>query len=280
MDVRCTRVCPFYLKMFSMRLSLYFSFLVMASPTVREAWRDFEECATINEADGAVTEARNESETVAEMWDEFARIGEKTPEHPPHFHDGPLPVVKVKDVRFPEEDAKAHRLPATAFRPWDTACGTVFLADFSYSQNFEWLARNNVTAVVNLAASDGKPNAFPQQLAYWSIALKDADEELNNLLLFFTLQTALAFIDGVIARGQSVLVHCVEGKSRSPTIVIAYLMFRKSMTLREAHTMVLGARTSIQPNHGFMRQLIAFERLYNYGVATMDVKDYPPPICL
>lgn len=82
------------------------------------------------------------------------------------------------------------------------------------------------------------------------INVEDWHEE--NLSSYF--QECFNFIDEGIANG-GILVHCHAGISRSPTIIIGYLMSRKRMTLEEAFHFVKQKKTIIKPNHGFLEQL-------------------------
>lgn len=59
------------------------------------------------------------------------------------------------------------------------------------------------------------------------------------------------------------LVHCAAGVSRSPALVMAYLMRFRGVTLKQAHGWVRDKRPSIRPNRGFWEQLLRYEqRLY------------------
>lgn len=54
----------------------------------------------------------------------------------------------------------------------------------------------------------------------------------------------------------NVLVHCHAGISRSASIVIAFLMRNKSISLEEAFKIVKSKRPRIKPNEAFIKQLV------------------------
>eukprot|EP01106_Pelomyxa_sp_JSP_P013444 TRINITY_DN4019_c0_g2_i1.p1 TRINITY_DN4019_c0_g2~~TRINITY_DN4019_c0_g2_i1.p1 ORF type:complete len:157 (+),score=46.47 TRINITY_DN4019_c0_g2_i1:70-540(+) len=70
------------------------------------------------------------------------------------------------------------------------------------------------------------------------------------------------FIDEGRAAGK-VLVHCGAGISRSPTVVIAYLMWKLNLSFNDAYAKVLAARPYIEPNSGFVQQLKLYESELN-----------------
>ena len=61
--------------------------------------------------------------------------------------------------------------------------------------------------------------------------------------------------DYVGAKGQNVLVHCVQGKSRSVSIVIYYLMTKHGWNVNETLKYIKNLRSIAGPNEGFMQQL-------------------------
>ena len=56
------------------------------------------------------------------------------------------------------------------------------------------------------------------------------------------------------------LVHCAMGKSRSVTIVLAYLMRKRKLSLKDALRLVYKKRPIISPNMGFLKQLSDYEK--------------------
>lgn len=56
-------------------------------------------------------------------------------------------------------------------------------------------------------------------------------------------------------RDENILVHCNAGVSRSPAVVIAYLMIEEDLSFDEALDRVKTVRPCVRPNDGFVKQL-------------------------
>ncbi|XP_071379206.1 dual specificity phosphatase 28 [Centroberyx affinis] len=61
-------------------------------------------------------------------------------------------------------------------------------------------------------------------------------------------------------RGGRSVVYCKNGRSRSATICVAYLMKHRKLSLTDAFQKVKTARHVIDPNPGFMAQLERYEQ--------------------
>lgn len=66
-------------------------------------------------------------------------------------------------------------------------------------------------------------------------------------------------IDDARLHSAPVYVHCKAGKSRSVTVVLAYLIHANAWTLKTAYAHVAEHRKGISPNIGFVAELMQFE---------------------
>ena len=81
--------------------------------------------------------------------------------------------------------------------------------------------------------------------------------------------------DQSLMENKSVLVHCAMGKSRSATIIIAYLMVTNRLSLKEAYDYVKEKRPQIAPNPSYIKDLIEFEKQL-YGRNSMKPEEVLP----
>ncbi|XP_017329895.1 protein phosphatase Slingshot homolog 3 isoform X1 [Ictalurus punctatus] len=123
--------------------------------------------------------------------------------------------------------------------------------------NFEELQKNNVGYILNVTMEID--NFFPESFTYMNIRVYDV--EATDLLSHWN--NTYMFINEARKSGQSVLVHCKMGVSRSASTVIAFLMKQQGWTLEEALNHVRERRPIVQPNDGFFRQLHTYSGILN-----------------
>ncbi|KAK9066354.1 hypothetical protein SSX86_013676 [Deinandra increscens subsp. villosa] len=107
------------------------------------------------------------------------------------------------------------------------------------------------------------------------------DEEDSDISEIF--EEAHQFIDVVEQKGGKVLVHCFEGRSRSATVVLAYLMMRKNYTLLKAWNGLRRVHRRAQPNDGFAKVLVELDKKL-HGKVSMEWQQKKPsmkvcPVC-
>lgn len=130
----------------------------------------------------------------------------------------------------------------------------LFLGSVGGAFNKEALKCLNITHVLIIANSI-QP-AFPDDFVYKKIEVLDTPD--TNLKIHFN--ECFDFIDEARQAGGGALVHCFAGRSRSATVIIAYLIKQHQMSLSQACLLVKSKRPQIAPNIGFMKQLRNFER--------------------
>jgi len=165
-----------------------------------------------------------------------------------------------------KQQSKYEQLPIGAS---EILPGFLFLGSCRDARDRIQLSSLNVKYIVN-CAKEWK-NAHPEDFIYHDAHLMDVEDQD----LAHALQPVFEFIEQARQANERVLVHCVVGKSRSASVVISYLMKFHAMKLREAFHHVKERRSLIQPNEGFMKQLIEME-LELYQAQTLFPGDWEP----
>lgn len=110
-----------------------------------------------------------------------------------------------------------------------------------------------------------------QSQGYEYLKINAADSLKFDMKSYFNEMNE--FIDKGRKKG-SVLVHCMFGVSRSATAVIAYLIYLKKMSFKQAFNFVSSKRP-IQPNDSFIKQLIEYAESFRRKDDFNDGKSLP-----
>ncbi|XP_057396372.1 dual specificity protein phosphatase 3-like [Balaenoptera acutorostrata] len=174
--------------------------------------------------------------------------------------------LSVQDLNDLLSDGSGcYSLPS---QPCNEVTPRIYVGNASVAQDIPRLQKLGITHVLN--AAEGRSfmhvntNAnFSKDsgITYLGIKANDAQEFLSAYF-----EKAADFIDQALAQKNGrVLVHCHEGYSRSPTLVIAHLMMSQKMGVKSALSTIRQDR-EIGPKDGFLAQLCQLnDRLVKEG---------------
>ncbi|XP_029985650.1 dual specificity protein phosphatase 3-like [Sphaeramia orbicularis] len=150
-------------------------------------------------------------------------------------------------------------------QPFHQVYPRIYVGNAFLATDVQRLKRLGVTHVLNAAEGNSLMHVNTSAdfyagtgLIYHGVPATDSDH--CDISQYF--QQAADFIEQALQYKQGkgkVLVHCREGYSRSPTLVIAFLMLRHHMDVRSAVATVRHKR-EIGPNDGFLRQLCVLDQ--------------------
>jgi len=142
----------------------------------------------------------------------------------------------------------------------------IFVGNICDAQNLDRLTQNGITHIVN--CTPDLPLFWENKYEYMRIDALDLPSQ--NIRKHF--DQAIDFIDNAIrSKDNNVLVHCSAGISRSPTLVLAYMMKKNHWTLDEAFDKMRKLRQIVDPNVSFIIQLREWEK--NIMSTTTETND-------
>ena len=127
----------------------------------------------------------------------------------------------------------------------DFITGDLALGNLAAASDPDALTHHGIRAIVD--ASNREGNARYPGIRYHEVRIDDPDQRLAEFL-----PGVVAFIDEA-RRDGPVLLHCVAGISRSPTLAICYLHERYGLSLAAALQHVRSRRAQVNPHPLFLR---------------------------
>jgi hypothetical protein len=145
----------------------------------------------------------------------------------------------------------------------------LYLGNLDDADEVSEIKKLGVTCVITALNIKDSTDFYGGKLIHHIVPVEDQIGE--NLAIHFS--SSFKMIDDVIGSGQTkgeeaggVLVHCMKGRSRSATIVAAYLMRSRKWGVAEAAQQIAKARPTANPNESFVAQLNAFEDHLSQGL--------------
>lgn len=128
-----------------------------------------------------------------------------------------------------------------------------------------------VITSLNLDPADGTYFGKDDPVDHVILRAEDHATEAEAKRLGRNFHVAFQHMDRAVRGGGAALVHCQQGRSRSATLVAAYLLRASreegtSMTLDAVAAQLVKARPNISPNTNFVDELEAFEAHLDAGL--------------
>ena len=149
----------------------------------------------------------------------------------------------------------------------DQITDNLWLGNASVARNINLLKANGINKVLSIM--NNPPHTYKESDKITLKYINIYDKPRENIIQYFG--ECINFIEGK----DKVLVHCIFGKSRSTSIVVAYLMWKEKRSLDDALNFVNQKRPIAVPNTGFQKQLKIFEELLKankYNLSKIDFK--------
>lgn len=131
----------------------------------------------------------------------------------------------------------------------------IYLGGDWVAKNREVLRQNGITHILNCVGFVCS-EYFKSDFVYRTLWLQDSPSEDITSILYDVFD----YFEDVREQGGRVFVHCCQGVSRSTSLVIAYLMWRKGQSFDDAFEYVKAARGIANPNMGFACQLLQCQK--------------------
>lgn len=138
----------------------------------------------------------------------------------------------------------------------------IFIGPLTAATNRRYLRANGITDILSVGEKVGAERV--RGITYHEIPellrLKDNWKLKTSILEGDIIKKAAMIIESVRTKGGRILIHCMKGISRSPAIVMAFLIKYKQRKLLDVYVEIKKRRLIIDPKPNFLLQLMQLEQ--------------------
>jgi len=182
---------------------------------------------------------------------------------------------------LPHAGSPVTQLPShSTLHSWSEIIPRLYISDLSFAENPALLSSKRITHILSTLPDPifcPPPSLLPNQPIRMQINLEDSP----FAELAAHLPRTTSFIrDSLASHPEArVLVHCVEGVSRSVSVVAAYLIAECGFSPNDAVEYIKARRVVADPNFGFVQQLSEYAReaLSHSKPIRSPLPSYPAP---
>lgn len=174
-------------------------------------------------------------------------------------------------AKAPTLPSKCRMRPPTLKLPTTTAVETpftscsisltrilpnIYISGYEATKDLTSLQLQGITHILNLAGEQKCPNVYPGHFSYSSLTMPDN----SRIDILFFIYVAVEFILSATQKGGKVLIHCVKGLSRAPTVTCGYLILQQKLNANQSLDLLQKVHPEADPNLGFLSQLQALRQ--------------------
>lgn len=169
-------------------------------------------------------------------------------------------------IRTPILGARISRIPS-----YNEILPRLYLGDICTALNKEELTRIGITDLLTIEIKPLQAHDLASCIKRY-LFINVMDHTKQDIISHFDATNE--FIESALKDATNkILVHCVAGISRSASLVIAYVMKTRSMNYTEAYELVSHKRRIVDPNEGFVRQLVLYHKMgYKIDIGNLDYR--------
>lgn len=190
---------------------------------------------------------------------------------------------RLKEYKSEEDNIVCGRFPHLSFCACKPSCDVllktalpvevwdgIYIGQFHAGFNLKHMLGLSITHVLNLSACE-----YTKRMKYFTYLNLDVyDNQEEDIKKYFRITNR--FIHECVRNGGKILVHSMNGKSRAPAFILAYLIAHEKITYKKGIEVLLSRGFPFELNPFFVKQLEHYdlEKLAYINLKQAN-KDYP-----